>query len=131
LPLWDDDIAVGPRRDHFHEIGRDRIESGYIGSLIRNPKGAGCIMGNTPRILENWVGERGEPRDIRNEICLNKVGVSTPSTRVEVSDDNGCGHQEETSYLFMTSTPPRDRSADAIASGTAKMKNRCFPVMYA
>src|SRR5262249_143766 len=69
LPCWDNDIAVGPRRDRFHEGWRHLVQSGCIGTLVRNPNGARGVVGNTPRVMQLWVSEGGEPRDIRNEIC--------------------------------------------------------------
>ena len=56
-------------------------------------------MRNTPRVNQEWVGDGGEPLNIRNEICLNKVGVSALGTRVLGPDDDGCGHQEEPSCV--------------------------------
>src|SRR5262249_57544704 len=50
-------------------------------------------MRNTPRVMQLWVGEGGEPRDIRNEICLNKVGLGAPRTRIKSAGGDGCGHQ--------------------------------------
>ena len=50
-------------------------------------------MRYTPRVVQLWVGEGGEPWDIRNEICLNKVGLGAPCTRVKSADGHGCGHQ--------------------------------------
>jgi hypothetical protein len=39
--------------------------------------------------------EGGEPRDIRNQICLSIwVGLGAPCTRVDDADGNGCGHQQ-------------------------------------
>jgi hypothetical protein len=51
-------------------------------------------MGDTPRVMQFWLREGGEPRDIRNEICLNEVGIGTPNTCIEGADDDSCGHQE-------------------------------------
>ena len=51
---WDDDIAVGPHRGRFRDgiAGRHREESGCIGTLVRNPKRARGIVGNTPRVMQ-------------------------------------------------------------------------------
>ena len=49
-------------------------------------------MRHTPRIHELWVGEAGEPWEIRDEICLNKVGLGALCTRVESGSGDGCGH---------------------------------------
>src|SRR5262249_48355550 len=81
--LWDEDIAVGPHRGRFRDgiAGRHRVGGcginrwgweGWIDTLVRNPKRARGIVGNTPRVMQGWVSEGGEPRDIRNQICLSK-----------------------------------------------------------
>jgi hypothetical protein len=93
-----------PRRGRFRDgiAGRHRVEGGdinrwgweeWIGTLVRNPKRARGIVGNTPRAMQLWVGDGGEPRDIRNEICLNEVGLGAPRTREKSAEGDGCGHQ--------------------------------------
>jgi hypothetical protein len=43
--------------------------------------------------MQLWVDDGGvEPPEIRNEICLNKVGLGAPCTRVESGSGDGCGH---------------------------------------
>src|SRR5215831_10331426 len=79
------------RIDVHFDYGRSvshSVKSGGILALVGCPKGARWAVRETPRIHQLGIGDRRQPRNIRNEICL-KIGAGQSGSGTQTKDAYG------------------------------------------
>ena len=95
-------LRTGCRRRNGDDSGalgdgagrRDIVERREIGNLIGDPDRRGRTKRDAPGVLQNGVGERCQPRDVRNEIGLNvSASLRTRYRRAKHRDTERCDHQ--------------------------------------